>query len=86
MYVVELSLRLSPMPLSVQRRELEDARALYQQLRQAIETGEPRLIELTCDKEDDKRISLLSGEILALQLYEKSAGAGGKRPGFSIDA
>jgi hypothetical protein len=74
------------MPVAVQRKELADAEALYGQVRQALETGSPRVLELTCEKEEDKRISLLSSELVAVQLYEKSAtGSGGKRPGFSFD-
>jgi hypothetical protein len=44
------------------------------------------LLELHCEKDEHKHISLLSSEIVAVQTYEKSAGAsGGKRPGFSVD-
>jgi hypothetical protein len=86
MYVVELSLRLSPMPVAVQRKELSAAQALYGEVRQALENGSPRVLELSCEKEEEKRISLLSTEIVAVQLYEKSAmGGGGKRPGFSFE-
>jgi hypothetical protein len=86
MYVVELSLKLSPMPVAVQRKELADAQALYGQVRQALEGTGPRLLELTCEKEEEKRISLLTSEVVAVQLYEKSAmGSGGKRPGFSFE-
>jgi hypothetical protein len=86
MFVVELSLRLSPMPISVQRKELAAAQALYGEIRQALESGHPRVLELSCEKDEHKRISLLSGEILAVQIYEKSAvGGGGKRPGFSFE-
>ncbi|MCP9792965.1 hypothetical protein [Vulcanococcus limneticus] len=86
MYVVELSLKLSPMPVAVQRKELTDAQALYGQVKQALETGTPRVLELSCEKEEDKRISLLSSEVVAVQIYEKSAmGAGSKRPGFSFE-
>ena len=48
MYVIELALRMSPVPVSVQRKEAEAAEALYQQIRQALESGQPRLLELTC--------------------------------------
>jgi len=86
MYVVELSIKLNPMPLAVQRRELADAEALYNQIRGSLESGAPRLLELTCEKEEHKRLTLLSSEIVAVQLYEKSTtGGGGKRPGFSFD-
>jgi len=86
MYVVELSLRLTPMPIAVQRKEQEAALTLYREVRQAIESGHPKVLELHCEKDEHKHISLLSSEIVAVQTYEKSAGAsGGKRPGFSVD-
>ena len=38
-------------------------------------------------KDEEKRITLLCSEVVAVQLYEKSAtGSGGKRPGFSFDS
>jgi hypothetical protein len=87
MYVVELSLRLSPVPLAVQRKEHEAAQSLYGELRQALETGSPKLIELTCEKDPHKRVTVLSSEVLAVQLYEKTtAGSGGRRPGFSLES
>lgn len=86
MYVVELSLKLSPMPVAVQRKEQSAAEALYGQVKQAMESGQPRLLEFSCDKEESKRVCLLSSELVAVQMYEKSAtGGGSKRPGFSFD-
>ncbi|MFM8524579.1 MAG: hypothetical protein ACKOCM_03025 [Cyanobacteriota bacterium] len=86
MYVLELSLKLSPMPITVQRKELGDAQALYDQVRQVLDSGHPRVLELSCEKEEHKRISVLSSEIVAVQIYEKSAtGGGGRRPGFSLE-
>ena len=86
-YVIELALRMSPVPVSVQRKEQADADALYQQIRQALENGQPRLLELTCEKVEGKKVSLLLSEVLAVQLYEKASASGGsKRPGFSLDS
>ena len=86
-YLVELALRMSPVPVSVQRKEQADAEALYQQVRQAIEQGQPRLMELTCEKVEGKKVTVLISEVLAVQLYEKASAAGGsKRPGFSVDS
>ena len=59
-YVIELALRMSPMPVSVQRKESEAAEALYQQVRTALEQGQPRLLELTCEKVEGKRLSVLT--------------------------
>ncbi|NDD68438.1 MAG: hypothetical protein EBZ29_03330 [Synechococcaceae bacterium WB9_4xC_028] len=86
MYVVELALRMSPMPVSVQRKEHSDAESLYQQIRQSLEQGQPRMLELTCEKVEGKRISVLISDVLAVQIYEKAAATGGsKRPGFAFD-
>ncbi|MAH57850.1 MAG: hypothetical protein CMN91_05335 [Synechococcus sp. ARS1019] len=87
MYVIELALRMSPVPVSVQRKEHGDAEALYQQIRQALEQGQPRMLELTCEKVEGKKVTVLISEVLAVQLYEKTAATGGsKRPGFSFDS
>ena len=44
------------------------------------------LIELSCDKVQDKLITVRAKEIISVQIYEKSSVAGGaKRPGFSLD-
>ena len=74
------------MPVAVQRKEQTAAQDLYNQIKQAMESGQPRLLELTCEKEESKRISLLTSEVVAVQTYEKSSlGGGSKRPGFSFD-
>lgn len=86
-YVIELALRMSPMPVSVQRKERDAAEAVYQQVRTTLEQGQPRLLELTCEKVDGKRLSVLTSDVLAVQIYEKTAAtSGSKRPGFSFDA
>ena len=83
MYVVELALKFSPFPLSVERKSLSDAEGLYRQVRQSIENSTPKLLELICDKVDGKKVTILVSEILAVQIYEKTSSIGGnKRPGF----
>ena len=87
MYVIELALKLSPLPLSVQRKNIGDAKALYNNVRQCMDRGQPRLLELTCEKVEGKKLTVLVEEILAVQMYEKTAASGGtKRPGFSFEA
>ena len=87
MYVIELALKLSPLPVSVQRKELADAETIYQQVRQCLQKGQPQLLELSCEKVEDKKVTVLVSEVIAVQLYEKTAATGGsKRPGFSFEA
>ena len=85
MYCIELAIKLSPMPLIVQRKEHGDAKRLYSEVVDAIKKGNQRLLELTCEKVEDKKITVLVSEIIAVQIYEKTSSSGtSKRPGFSL--
>ena len=87
MYSLELSLRYSPFPLSIQKKEFDDVRRIYDEIKSSMnETLESNLIELRCDKVQDKLIAVRAKEVISVQIYEKSSVAGGaKRPGFSLD-
>ncbi len=84
MYCIELTIKLSPMPLVVQRKEHGDAQSLYSEVADAIQKGNQRLLELTCEKVEDKKITVLVSEITAVQIYEKTSTGTSKRPGFSL--
>ncbi len=86
MYSIELTIKLSPMPLTVQRKDHADAQRLYAEVIDAIKIGNQKLLELTCEKVEDKKITVLVSEISAIQIYEKtSSSSTTKRPGFSIE-
>ena len=84
MYCIELTIKLSPLPLVVQRKEHGDAQRLYSEVIDSIKKGNQRLLELTCEKVDDKRITVLVSEVSAVQIYEKTSSSSSKRPGFSF--
>ena len=84
MYCIELAIKLSPIPFVVQRKNHEDAQRLYAQIRQTIQKNNERLLEITCEKVEDKRITVLVSEITAVQIYEKTSSSTSKRPGFSL--
>jgi len=83
-YCIELAIKLSPMPLLVQRKEHQDAQRLYSEVIDSIQNGNQRLLELTCEKVEDKKITVLVSEIIAVQIYEKTSSNTSKRPGFSF--
>ena len=88
MYALELSLRYSPFPISIQKKEFDDVKRIYDEIKSHMnENSESsNLIELRCDKVQDKLISVKAKEIISVQIYEKSSVAGGsKRPGFSLN-
>ena len=84
MYCIELTIKLSPMPLVVQRKEHADAQRLYSEVVDFIKNANQKLLELTCEKVEDKRITVLVSEITAVQIYEKTSSSSSKRPGFSL--
>jgi len=88
MYSLELSLRYSPFPIAIQKKEYSDAKGMYDEIKKNMNDNDnnSNLIELKCDKVQDKLIVVRAKEVIAVQIYEKSSVAGGaKRPGFSLD-
>ena len=83
MYSIDLSLKFSPVPVSVQRKEEDGAKALYQSIVDAMKSDSATLIELSCEKDEDKQVALLSDQISAVALNKRSgAAASGRTPGF----
>jgi hypothetical protein len=84
MYVIEIIIKNTPMSMSVQRKTVEDAKSVYQQVLTLIQSGGNTLLELTCERQPEKQIAVMTGEIVAVQMYEKSGTAStGKTPGFA---
>jgi len=84
MFMIDIVLKNTASILSVQRKASEDADAVYNQITEAMKSGNPVVLELTCEKEANKRITLMVSEVVAVQVSDKS-GAGsmsGRAPGF----
>jgi hypothetical protein len=88
MFIVELSLKHTALPLSVHKKTVEAANETYASIMDALKTGQPVLMELTCDKQEDKKVAVLVSELAAVQIYEKSgsASSSGRVPGFFATA
>jgi hypothetical protein len=84
MFVIDITLKNSPITLSVQRKAEEDAKAVYQQVLTAVRSGNPVTLELTCEQMVGKIVGVLVSEVAAVQMSEKSstATASGRPPGF----
>jgi hypothetical protein len=82
MYTIELTLKNNPIALSVQRKDQETAHALYNQIVSAITGGGSPIIEITCDKQEGKRLAILSSEISAVQISEKAGATANMGAGF----
>ncbi|WP_107670830.1 hypothetical protein [Cyanothece sp. BG0011] len=83
MISIDLALKYTPLPISVQRKEIEDAQTLYDQIVNAMKSGTSQLIELTCEKQTEKKVAVMSDQISAVILSQKDGGAAaGRVPGF----
>jgi len=84
MFIIDLALKNTPLMLSVQRKSIEDAKTVYQQILDAIRASDPVAMELTCEQQPEKVIGILVSEISAVQMSEKSTtgAASGRAPGF----
>ncbi|GAB4549350.1 MAG: hypothetical protein Tsb0014_44030 [Pleurocapsa sp.] len=83
MFTIDVVVKDIPLPISVQRKEAEDAEKLYQEIIEAMRSEKSELIELTCEKEENKKVAVLSDRISAVKVDKKSGGmAEGRVPGF----
>ncbi|AFY60476.1 hypothetical protein [Synechococcus sp. PCC 6312] len=83
MFTIDLVLKTTPIPLSVERKEESAAQALYRELLAAVAQTPAHMIELTCEKQTEKKVAVLSSEIVGIQLSQKgAAGSSGRGPGF----
>ena len=83
MFSLDIILKDTSLPISVQRKEAEAAEALYQQILTAMRSPNAELLELTCEKQEDKKVAVYSDRINAVIMDKKSGGsAEGRVPGF----
>lgn len=83
MIAIDLILKYAPMPVSVQRKDAEAAEALYQTIVGAMKSPTPTLLELTCDKQPEKKVAVMSDRIAAAIVSQKDGTAtAGRTPGF----
>ncbi|MBR8827255.1 MAG: hypothetical protein DSM107014_05010 [Gomphosphaeria aponina SAG 52.96 = DSM 107014] len=83
MFTIDVSLKNTPMPVAVQRKEAADAENLYKEIMEAMRYPTNQIIELTCEKEEGKKVAVRSDLIAAVMISQKSgAAASGRVPGF----
>lgn len=82
MYTIELNLKSNPIAVSVQRKDKEGAEALYKEIVTAMNSGITKVVELTCDKQEDKKLAILTNEISAVQISTKTGAVANTGAGF----
>jgi hypothetical protein len=84
MFTIDLSIRNTAFPISVQRKSTEDAEAVYQLILAAMRSGNPDIVELKCEGKTEKKIAVRASEISGVQIVQKDGAAvgGARPPGF----
>ena len=82
MFTIDLTLKNMPFPLQVQRKSQEEADAVYQQVLAAMRSGSSDILELTCDRQKEKKVAIRTNEISGVQVSQKDSTSTGKPPGF----
>ncbi|MBD2362237.1 MULTISPECIES: hypothetical protein [unclassified Anabaena] len=84
MLTIDLTIRNTPFPVTVQRKTAEDAEAVYQLILAAMRSGNPDIVELKCEGKTEKKIAVRATEITGVQITEKDgvSTSSGRAPGF----
>ncbi|HLP90398.1 MAG TPA: hypothetical protein VK184_17655 [Nostocaceae cyanobacterium] len=83
MFTIDLSIKNTAFPVSVQRKTAEDAEAVYQLVLAAMRSGNPDIVELKCEGKTEKKIAVRASEISGIQISQKDGAATpGRSPGF----
>lgn len=84
MFTIDLSIRNTAFPISVQRKSVEDAEAVYQLILAAMRSGNPDIVELKCEGKTEKKVAVRASEISGVQIVQKDGTSvgGGRPPGF----
>ncbi len=86
MFSIDLTLKYSPIPITVQRKDSDAAQSVYQDVLTALKASTPQLIELTCEKDPDKKIAVFSDQISAVIISQKDGTSTGRAPGFFMQS
>lgn len=83
MFTIDLTLKNTAFPLSIQRKSAQEAEAVYQEIIEAMRSGNPDILELTCDdRKTEKRVAIRASEISGVQMSQKDSATAGRPPGF----
>ncbi|MDJ0900491.1 MAG: hypothetical protein QNJ55_16945 [Xenococcus sp. MO_188.B8] len=83
MYTIDIIVRNTALPISVEKKEADEAENVYQQVLSAMNSPETKVLELTCEKQEGKKVAVVSDSIVATIISQKSgATATGRAAGF----
>ena len=84
MFTIDLTLRNTAFPFSIERESEEEAQKIYQQIMDAMKSQSPEIMEIESEGKIKKKVAVRTSEISGIQMTQKdgSGVAGGRQPGF----
>ena len=83
MYTIDIIVRNTALPISIEKKEADEAENVYQQILSAMNSQENQVLELTCEKQEGKKVAVVSDSIVATIISQKSgATSTGRTAGF----
>ncbi|MDF5726250.1 MAG: hypothetical protein PUP91_38595 [Rhizonema sp. PD37] len=84
MLTIDLSVKNTALPISVQIKSEEEAEATYQEILTAMRSGRTDILELKSEGKVEKKVAVRISEISGVQLSQKegTVAGGGRPPGF----
>lgn len=82
MHAINILVRNTAMPISIEKKEAEAAQKVYQDITSAMTSEQPSVIELTCDKAEGKKVAILSTTVAAVVVMESSGASATRSAGF----
>ncbi len=84
MYTIDLSIKNTAFPVSIERKSAEEAEDLYQKIVGAMRSGIPEILELNSEGKIEKKVAIRASEISGVQILQKDGvtTSSGRPPGF----
>ncbi|VEP16255.1 conserved hypothetical protein [Hyella patelloides LEGE 07179] len=82
MHSINIIVRNTALPISIERKEADDAEKAYQEILSAMTTDNPKVLELTCEKQEGKKIAVVSSAIAAAVMSQSSGANTNRAAGF----
>ena len=82
MHTINIIVRNTAIPISIEKKEEEEAQNVYQELISAMKAENTQVIELTCDKQEGKKVAISSSAIVAAVMSQTSGANNNRAAGF----
>lgn len=86
MHSINIIVRNTALPISIERKELDDAEKVYQEILSAMKAENPQVLELTCEKQEGKKVAIDSSAIVAAVMSQNSGANPNRAAGFFAGA